>query len=287
MSNKVVCFGEVLFDVYPEGKKLGGAPFNVTAHLSQLGTDASIISRIGDDEHGVEILKAMSQFNVSRDHVQKDERHPTGLVSVSLNDKGIPSYVIKENSSWDFIACSEKDLKLVSEADALVFGSLACRNKKSRSSLLKLADVSNLNICDLNIRQSYYDKAMIGALLELTHVLKINDEEAEILQDFFKLGKEDFYQSLAQKFGISVIIETKGKDGAVAYSGGRTAEADGVKIQVVDTVGSGDAFLAAFIHYFLKHESLDVCLQHACKLGAFVATQSGAIPLHSDMPKDF
>ena len=280
MNNKVVCFGEVLFDVYPDGKKLGGAPFNVAAHLSQLGVASAIISRIGDDTNGKEILDAIAPFNIPAENIQIDNQYPTGLVTVTLDDKGIPSYVIEKNSSWDFITCSKEDINLVVEADASVFGSLAARNFNSKASLLHLANHSKLNICDLNIRQSFYDKGLIRSLLELTHILKINDEEAELLQDLFSIKKEGFYKSLSQLFGINIIIETKGKDGAIAYHKDKTFHAKGRKIKVVDTVGSGDAFLAAFIHQFLNHQPLDVCLVHACNLGAFVATQSGAIPKH-------
>ena len=278
MSSKVVCFGEILFDVYPDKKVIGGAPFNVAAHLAQIGDQASIISRIGEDGNGSEVLAQVAQHKLSTETIQIDSRFPTGLVNVSLDDKGSPSYQIQEPSSWDNIAASKNDLQLVSEADAFVFGSLACRGSKSKSSLLKFADNSNLNICDLNIRLNYYDQKLISTLLELTHVLKINDEEAELLIDMFDLPKEAYLKAIGDKFGISVIIETKGADGAVAYSGGKTVEAAGVKIKVVDTVGSGDAFLAAFIHHFLKHQPLEGCLFHACKRGALVATQHGAVP---------
>jgi len=279
MNNKVVCFGEVLFDVFPDGKRVGGAPFNVAAHLTQLGNQASIISRIGEDANGSEMLSAIARLKISTDTVQMDSRLPTGLVNVSLDEEGSPSYEIKDPSAWDNIASSKSDISLVADADALVFGSLASRGAKSKSSLLKFADQSKLNICDLNIRLNYYDKVLISTLLELTHVLKINDEEASLLKEMFGLPEDKYLQAIGDKFGISVIIETKGKEGAVAYSGGRMVSAPGVAIDVVDTVGSGDAFLAAFIHYFLKHQGLEDCLIHACKRGAQVASMPGAIPM--------
>lgn len=287
MSNKVICFGEILFDVYPDGKKIGGAPFNVAAHLNQLGDDASIISRIGEDVDGNTILSEVTQFRMTTESIQLDSKLPTGLVNVILDDKGIPSYDIAYPSSWDKIAVTPEDIERVSEAEALVFGSLACRNGKSKSSLLKLADHSNLNICDLNIRQDYFNKPLLKTLLELSHVLKINDEEAELIRELFNIKEDGFHTSLGNKFGISVIIETKGAEGAVAYSGGRKAHALGLDIQPVDTVGSGDAFLASFIHHFLQHKSLEYCLREACKMGAYVATQKGAIPSYDEMPEDF
>ncbi len=276
--SKVVCFGEVLFDVFPDGKRIGGAPFNVAAHLKQLDNDSSLISRIGEDSNGSEVLTALLGHRLSPDTVQMDSKFPTGLVQVQVDDDGIPTYEIEEPSSWDKIIARPEDIKLVSEADALVFGSLACRGTKSKNALLKLADHSNLNICDLNIRQKFYNAKLISKLLELTHVLKINTEEGQLLGELFDFPKENIHQAISEKFGISVIIETKGKNGAMAYSGGKTVHALGHPVEVVDTVGSGDAFLAAFIHYFLKNHTLDHCLMKGCKRGAFVASQRGAVP---------
>ena len=287
MPNKLVCFGEVLLDNYPDGKKLGGAPLNVAAHLSQLGDEVNLISRIGVDADGASILTEIIKYGISNDSIQQDSRLPTGLVHVNLDENGIPTYKIDMPSSWDNIACSSRDIENVSQADALVFGSLACRNGKSKSSLLKLAEHSNLNICDLNIRQDFYNKTLIKTLLELSHVLKINTEEAELIQEMFGLEKKEFHQALSNKFGISVIIETKGKDGAIVFSGGRVAKATGIKVDAIDTVGSGDAFLATFLHHFLNNVSLDKCLDRACRMGAFVATKSGAIPSHKDIPDHF
>jgi len=277
MSSKVVCFGEVLFDVFPDGKKIGGAPFNVAAHLRQLDNQVSLISRIGEDANGSEVLSAVSSFKMSTDTIQLDSRLPTGLVNVTIDEQGNASYDIQQPSSWDNIASSKKDLSLVAEADALVFGSLASRGAKSKSSLLKFADSSNLNICDLNIRQDYYDKKLLSTLLELTHVLKINSDEANLLKEMFDFPDEEYHRAIGDKFGISVIIETKGKDGAIAYSGGRTLSAPGLQVNVVDTLGSGDAFLAAFVHHFLKHQPLEDCLINACRRGAQVASHQGAI----------
>jgi len=140
MSNKVVCFGEVLYDVYPDGKRIGGAPFNVAAHLKQLGNESYIITRIGEDGNGSELISAIGGYTIPTDTVQIDNRLPTGIVNVTLDQEGKATYDIKEPSSWDNISASKKDLTLVTEAEAFVFGSLACRSSRSRSSLFKFAE---------------------------------------------------------------------------------------------------------------------------------------------------
>lgn len=277
-SNYVVCFGEVLWDVYPTYKKLGGAPFNVAAHLQQLGSHSQIISRVGIDDNGTAIIDAIRARGISVDFVQLDPSINTGIVQVVLDELGIPSYDIKQNVSWEQITADPKDEQLVNDSKALVFGTLACRSETSRASLLKLLTLSNLNICDLNIRQSFYSASLIATLLNQTHILKVNDEEEDLIAELFDLGKEDVPAKIAQKFDLEMIIKTLGKDGAQVFKDGKIITVNGTPIDVVDTVGSGDAFLAAFIHNYLNENSLENCLSEACKLGAFVATKKGAIP---------
>ncbi len=274
----VTCFGEILWDVYPDTRHVGGAPFNVAAHLKQLGSEAYIVSRVGSDELGSEIMAEVLQRQVDKDHLQIDMTLSTGVVAVNL-DNGIPSYDIRMPSAWDAIELTEENKKLVEGSSALVYGTLASRSAISRTSLQQLMDLSPLNICDLNIRQAYYDDDLISSLLRKTHILKINDEEADLLVNIFGLTQDKLYEQLVEKFSISTIIKTLGKDGAEVYSSGATYRAAAFPITVIDTVGSGDAFLAAFIHNYLREESLQVCIEEACRLGAYVATQSGAVPV--------
>jgi len=276
----VVCYGEVLWDVYPEGKKLGGAPFNVAAHLRQLNRAVKVITRIGDDALGAEIETAISSQDLSLDYVQKDTTKETGVVLVTLDDQGHPEYEIKVPVAWDAIALTESNQQAVRESKALVFGSLACRSETSRATLTKLAQLSPLNICDLNIRQSFYDKELVTNLLELTDILKLNDEEAELLKSFYGLNSEKALIKLAEDFGLKLIIITKGGEGVTALSEDEEYFSPAEKIQVVDTVGSGDAFLAAFLDAYFNDLPISDCLHKGCKLGAYVATQPGAIPAH-------
>ena len=278
-NNLVTCFGEILWDLYPEGKKLGGAPFNVAAHLHKLGSRSQIISRVGQDQLGNEIIAAAEAQGVEPIYIQKDNSLPTGVVKVSLDNGGIPSYDIKRPSAWDEIELTKKNKQLVNQSKALVYGTLASRNVQSRTTLLELMKASSLNICDLNIRQDYYSRELLAIMLQHTHVLKVNDEEAELLINMFGWSSDRFYNDLTQNYPISVIIKTLGKDGAEVWKDGEMILGQPVEIQVVDTVGSGDAFLAAFIHNYLQDNSLQVCIDAACQLGAYVATKSGAIPV--------
>ena len=277
-QKKIVCFGEVLWDVFPTGKKLGGAPFNVAAHTAQHGDKSSIISAVGSDELGKEILNEIALKRVSSKFVQIDQEHETGVVKVELDEKGIPSYDIKKPVAWDFISFDMDMIKSVQQCNAFVFGSLASRSEKSRKSLITMLSHAKLKICDLNIRQNYYSKSLIRELLFHCNILKINDDEATLLGELFDINQNDFYKHLSSLFNISMIIQTLGADGAEAWKNDHLYKSPGYKVRVLDTVGSGDAFLSSFIHHYLDDEPIDICISRACQLGAFVATQHGAVP---------
>jgi fructokinase len=274
----IVCFGEVLWDVYPDGKKLGGAPFNVAAHATQLGLKAHMISRVGKDALGEEIIQAIKAHSISPGYTVMDENFETGVVNVLLDQQGKPTYDIKQPAAWDFIVANRDNITLVQEAEAFVFGSLACRSTISRNSLFELAKLSRRNICDLNIRLNYYNEDLITALLQISNILKINDEEAHLLQSLYSIPEAKFYETLSEKFGLDLIIQTLGAQGAEVYQDGKVVRSPGVRIDVVDTVGSGDSFLAAFIRQLLAGENLESCLRFATATGALIATKRGAIP---------
>jgi fructokinase len=277
---KIVCFGEVLWDVYPNVKKLGGAPFNVAAHLQQLGTTSYIVSRIGKDNNGAEIKQAAIAQHIDLTHLQEDVEFPTGVVNVSLDSNGKPTYKIEPSAAWDFIAHQTDNTRLVHNADALVYGSLACRSEVSKKSLFTLAAQSSYNICDLNIRLDYYSPSLIEELLSITDLLKINDEEAALLCKIYDQSEKHLYELLHDKFKIKTIVQTKGPEGAEASENHILTKVDAKPITVVDTVGAGDAFFAAFLHKYLNDSDLSTSLNAGCTLGAYVATQSGATPQH-------
>lgn len=279
-NNNIVCFGEVLWDVYPNEKKLGGAPFNVAAHLKQLGSEVNIITKVGKDDLGNEIIKAIETQNISTEQLQIDEELPTGTVQVELDENGIPNYEIKEPVAWDLIQKKLTNLELVKNANALVYGTLACRTSQNFDTLNYLIKSSQLNICDLNIRQNFYSKTLIEKLLNVTHILKVNEEEEQLLIEMFDFDVKNFYKQIQSAFNLEIIIKTKGANGAEAWQDGKIDQVEGVKVNVVNTVGSGDAFLAAFLHHYLNQKNIKTCLTEAAKLGAYVATQVDAIPKH-------
>lgn len=254
-KNTIVCFGEVLWDVYADGKKLGGAPFNVAAHLHQLGSESHMISKVGNDDLGKEILKSVAAQSISTRYTLIDQEYHTGMVQVTLDDQGKPSYDIKQPAAWDRLLLTEQNQIIVREAAALVYGSLACRSDQNLETLLTLTEVSKLNICDLNIRLDYYSESLISTLLHRADILKINDEEAHLLMQIYGIEKQDFYATITQKFGIGIIIQTLGADGAEVYSDSKVYHSKGFEVEVLDTVGSGDAFLAGFIHHYLRGEN--------------------------------
>lgn len=278
---QIACFGEVLWDIYPDKRHLGGAPFNVAAHLTQLGTQGHIITKVGKDELGNEILKSIIEQGIDTKFTQVDFTFDTGKVNVILDAQGKPSYEIKQPVAWDYIHTNLENLGLVKDCDGLIFGSLACRTDRNIQTLKDLSGISPLNICDLNIRQHYYSTGLIEELLDLTNILKINDEEEQLLADCFGLQQDRFYQRLVEIFDLDLIITTRGAKGAEAFYKGSLFRQEAVPVSVVDTVGSGDAFLAAFIHNYLRSESINKCLAEGARLGGFVATRSGAIPRHN------
>ncbi len=275
----IVCFGEVLWDVYQDqSKKLGGAPLNVAAHLHQLGTSSHIISMVGNDENGLEVKKEIEHYGLSSKYIGIDES-PTGIVQVLLDNNGKPSYEILNPSAWDHILLMEESIDIVKNANALLFGSLACRSDISYHTLLSLIKAANTKIFDLNLRQQFYSKELIDTLLHHTDILKINDEEAALLCALFGIEMKDFYEHITKVYNINMIILTRGADGAEIYVEGKLYEQEGFEVEVVDTVGSGDAFLASFLHHQFSGHSYEECLYQACWLGALVATKIGAVPI--------
>ena len=280
-KRNIICFGEMLWDCYPNEIKPGGAPLNVAAHLAQLGNQATILSKVGEDKLGEELIAYSSDLKVDCSLVQRSTTAPTGQVLVQLTEKGIPSYDILEPAAWDSIQSSHQASIQVSKAAALVYGSLASRSDLSRNTLLELLKVSQLNICDLNIRQQYYSRALIYEILSKTHILKINEDEAVLLAELFELDPAKIIQQLTDKFMLDMIILTLGSKGAEVFHKGILYKAQTYKIVPVDTVGSGDAFLATFIDGLLRGKRIETVLDAAMRMGAYVATQKGAIPDHN------
>jgi fructokinase len=288
---KAVCFGEVLWDVFPSHKKIGGAPLNVALRMNSFGAATTMISRIGKDEDGNDILSFFKKENLSSDSIQVEEDYKTGVVNVMINEKGNASYDIMYPSSWDKIDLSEEILQKVSESDVFVFGSLICRDEVSRSTLYTLLDKAKYKVMDANLRAPYYTTEVLVELMFKADFIKLNDEELwEISR---KLGSpynsfEQNIKFIAEKTNTKQICVTKGAFGAVLYYNEKFYYNSGYFIKVVDTVGAGDSFLASLLVRLLKGKSPQKSLNYACAIGALVAGEEGANPKISEkLIKDF
>lgn len=277
---KTVCFGEILWDVFPTGEMPGGAPFNVAAHLAQFGAESAMISRVGDDKRGRDLLSFVSNTGVITNHIQTDNLRPTGTVMVEKDQKGDSVYDITKNVAWDFIEYTEKDFTGVNHSDFFIFGSLAARSDTSKQTLLKLMEGGRKNVFDVNLRHPFIDFPWIEKLLSRTHLLKMNGEEMMALSTHFgfKGNTNIFLNEISETFGIDAILLTLGAEGAKYFSAGKLYHAAGISVKAVDTTGSGDSFLAAFLTKI--HEGIypQEALNYSCAVGAWVATQKGAIP---------
>lgn len=281
MSNPVIiCFGETLWDLLPTGRKAGGAPMNVAFHANQLGLESRIISKIGDDDLGKELKLFLQNIGVSVDLIQTDSTFPTGMVNVMLDQNGSPSYEIVSEVAWDHIHYDDKLKDFVKNASALIFGSLACRTAHNKRTLLECADLANIRVFDVNLRTPFYSKSLIEELLGKADIVKMNDEELAIIGEWLGVSgnEQSQLEYIKNKFSLDLAILTKGRHGAACLDETGYHEQPGFQVKVQDTIGSGDAFLAAFLSRYLKGESTDDCLVFASAVGAMVATKQGGTP---------
>jgi fructokinase len=280
----VIGLGEILWDLLPGGRQLGGAPANFAYNAKILGAEACVVSSVGDDLLGRDILAQLDRLGLDRHCVAVDSGHPTGTVSVELDEQGKPSYVIHENVAWDNIPLTPELVELCRRADILCFGSLAQRSGISRTTIRACLTATRgecLRIFDVNLRQHYYDAEVIRAGLQAAQVLKLNDEELPVLASVLGIsGSEDqTLRSLLSGFHLKLIALTRGDKGAMLVGGGRSLVQSVVASKVVDTVGAGDAFTAALAIGLHRGLDLDVINRHACRLAAYVCSQAGATPV--------
>ena len=289
MTKKVICFGEMLWDCFPDCQTAGGAPMNVALHLKQLGLEVQMISRLGKDTYGNKLLDFVKSYDLNLDLIQEDLEYPTGKVLVDNTNKENIKYDIVAPSAWDFICLTEENLQAVTEADALVFGSLAVRNDLTWNTLYHLVQQPVLTIFDINLREPFIDFNKIENLLCYADILKINEDELAFLADYFEVEKvvdckdqmdsvKVFCDFMVTNYPIEIICITLGSNGAMIYSRGEITKHDGYKIQVEDTIGSGDAFLSGFVKMYLEGKKPMEILDFSCKMGSYVATQQGGTP---------
>jgi fructokinase len=280
----VLCVGEVLWDSLPEGLFLGGAPFNVACHLRATGTRVSMVSRVGNDRLGDEVLRRATRYGVGADLIQVDPLLATGFVRVHVDEHGNGSYEICEPVAWDALEATEPLLARAARARAIVFGTLAQRNTATRATIERLWKVAfdqALMVCDVNLRPPYDELDVVRASLGMADVVKLSDAELIGLAGHFGWGASDereMMRSLAAQFGCTVVCVTRGSRGAALWHDGEFTEHPGFPAEVRDTVGAGDAFLAVLLAGLLAGSSDAELLQHANLMGAYVVTQFGALP---------
>lgn len=282
--NYVVGIGEALWDVLPEGKKLGGAPANFAYHVSQFGLQSRVVSAIGDDKLGNEIL---DNFKSKGLHTLIEKvAYPTGTVQVQLDNEGVPCYDIKENVAWDNIPFTDKLKQLAQHTCAVCYGSLAQRNVVSRETINAFLDAMSdgkgqYKVFDINLRQGFYTKEILCSSMRRCNILKINDEELVTVSRMFGypgIDLQDKCWILIAKYKLEMLILTCGVNGSYVFTPGNVSFVETPKVQVADTVGAGDSFTAAFIAAVLKGKPITEAHQLAVNVSAYICTQNGAMP---------
>lgn len=279
--SKITCFGEVLWDVFPTHEKIGGAPLNVALRLNSLGHEVYMISAIGNDKRGTSLLNYISENGVNSDYIQTKEHLKTGVVQVTLNNKGSASYDITYPCAWDAIDLNKKSIALVSNTDAFVFGSLVARDDISKKTLFELIEVSEYNIFDLNLRSPHYTKSLLIHLMDKADFIKFNDEELYEVSAYLGskyLSMEQNIRFISEKTNTKHICVTKGNHGAVLLYDNTFYYNSGYLIKVKDTVGAGDSFLGSLISQLLNKIHPQKAIDFACAVGAMVAQSEGANP---------
>ncbi|KRD57824.1 carbohydrate kinase [Flavobacterium sp. Root935] len=278
---KAVAYGEVLWDVFANEKKIGGAPLNVALRMKTFGCEVAMISCVGNDQDGRVIKEEIKSLGLKTDTIVTSEDFPTGLVNVTLNERGSASYEISYPSAWDKIVLNEQAEKIVKQADVLIYGSLVCRDAVSRKTLKELLNSVAYKVFDVNLRKPHYSYEILQELMNSADFIKFNDEElleiATAIESPFT-SLEDNMHFIAEKTKVRAMCVTKGKHGALLMWEGELYQNGGYPIKVSDTVGAGDSFLAALITSLLTDKAPQNAIDFACAVGALVAEAPGANP---------
>ena len=285
---KIVCFGEVLWDVFPTHKTIGGAPLNVALRLKSFQNDISLISCLGDDTSGKELKLELEKFSISY-YLQTDKEYKTSTVAISLDKNGSASYLIHKPCAWDNIQVNNELKSLVKNSDAFIFGSLVARSNTSRNTLITLLDISKFSVFDVNLRSPHYQISSIQILMNAANFIKFNDDELKEISSSLGCLSASIEQTIlfiANKTNTTSIAVTLGSKGAILFLEERFFYCKGYQVEVVDTVGSGDSFLATLIDALLKDEDPQLAIDKSCAVGALVAKNKGANPMISKVEID-
>ncbi len=281
----MIGLGEVLWDLLPSGKALGGAPANFAYMANVLGDQGIVASRVGNDELGREARAAMQGLGLSTSYVQQDDQHQTGTAGVLIDSGGQPTFTIKESVSWDFLEWTPAWEELAARADVVCFGTLAQRSPTSATtvgSFLRALSNDTLRICDVNLRQSFYNEDVLDRSLRHAHIVKLNDQEFLQVSSLLRLGvgnEETLAKRLLKHCALRLVCITRGARGSLLVSEHKTVEHNGFSVKVADAVGAGDAFTACLAHHYLRGESLEEISESANRFASWVASQVGATPL--------
>jgi len=280
----VLCFGEILWDIFPGGKSPGGAPMTVAIHLSRLGVNVRFASRIADDQPGKELVGYLESIDFRNFYLQRDPIHSTGRAQVDTSDPNNPGYHFPD-SAWDYIELNQELLSLARLSDTIVYGSLIAREPKSYDTLIQLiGDKEKYKVFDVNLRYPHYTKKLIQELLEKANLVKMNQPELMVIRDWFFRSSDEktLLKQLRDRFDCEMISVTHGKHGASLLSGDQYLRHDGYYTHVKDTIGAGDAFLAGLIRGIMRMDEPEKVLDNAVALGAYVSSRSGANPFYQE-----
>lgn len=281
MTIPAICFGEILWDVLPDGAQPGGAPLNVAYHLNKLGLPASIYSKIGDDYNGDKLSDLLDQWGIDRTLLQRDQTYHTSEVIATVGTNNEVSYEIVFPVAWDFISYQNETFNALNENSYFVYGSLAARNDVTRATLFKYLESDAIKVFDINLRPPFFNKGLLEELLSYADIVKLNESELHMAQILFGGTQENEAEQvkfIQEKFNIKEVIITKGEFGASYYKGRASFNAWGSEVKVNDTIGSGDSFLAAFIANHQLGVDPRILIRNAVGMGAFIATKKGGCP---------
>lgn len=286
----VVGLGELLWDVFPHERKMGGAPANFAYHVSLLGDLGLPLSRVGADAAGNDLVQGLSEAGLDTAHIQVDAEHPTGTVEVRLDESGQPNYGITEGVAWDYLEWTDRWRSVAQQADAVCFGTLAQRSRQSRDTIRRflhhLRPGKVVRLFDVNLRQNYFNFDVLDESIRVSDIVKLNSDELPIVVETLGLGRHESLQdkarALLRKYALDLVCITRGSGGSLLVTAKATSEHPGCPVVMADPVGAGDAFGAALVHHFMRGSGLDRMNEAANRMGAWVASQVGAMPAAED-----
>ena len=283
MQNVIVGIGEILWDMLPSGKVIGGAPANFAYHAQELGESSIVVSCIGNDELGREIISSLEKKDMPTEFLYIDKSHPTGVVSARINKEGKPSYLIQEEVAWDYIPTSTLMRELAFKSAAVCFGTAAQRSQLSRMTIqtfVGLMEQDSIRVFDINLRQNFYSQDVIETSLSLANVLKLNVNELSVVKKLLRLNGDEkkILNELSRKYSLNLIALTRGREGSILFTEGKTSNHEGHKINVEDTVGAGDAFVAGLVTGMLRGYELDDLHNKANRVASYICSKRGATP---------